>query len=71
MDACLAMCSGQPRQNRIAYACRLARDELPKPTISKWCENGYRGGFQAASAYYANVFTDAGEIVVKGDDKAI
>ena len=46
-DACIPMCMGEAQPvPRIAQACRAAAMEMPRPTVRKWCEHGYRQGFQ-------------------------
>jgi hypothetical protein len=46
-DACYALCQDQNPIPRISQACRSAAMELPRPTVRKWCEHGYRQGFKA------------------------
>lgn len=46
-DYCVPTCLGRSPENRIWHACKKASDELPKPTMGKWCEHGYREGYRA------------------------
>lgn len=48
-DACIPMCMGEQPVQRIAQACRAAAMEMPRPTVRKWCEHGYRQGFTSTS----------------------
>jgi hypothetical protein len=55
-DACYAMCQNQNPIPRISQACRTAAMELPRPTVRKWCEHGYRQGFKATVDSLTNYF---------------
>jgi hypothetical protein len=44
-DACTMLCTGNKPVPRIAQACRAAAIEMPRPTVRKWCEHGYRQGY--------------------------
>lgn len=44
-DACQALCQGNKPVPRIAQSCRAAAIEMPRPTVRKWCEHGYRQGY--------------------------
>lgn len=46
-DACIPLCMGEQPSQRIAQACRAAAMEMPRPTVRKWCEHGYREGYTA------------------------
>jgi hypothetical protein len=46
-DACIPLCMGEQPTQRIAQACRAAAMEMPRPTVRKWCEHGYREGYSA------------------------
>lgn len=60
-DVCMPLCLGQKVENRQWYACRKVSDELPKPTMARWCEHGYVAGFNAAGRALVNVFqSDSG-----------
>lgn len=66
-DVCMPTCMGKESENRIWYACKKASDELPKPTMARWCEHGYREGYRAASIKLEGVFsaadgTDGGDL---------
>lgn len=49
-DACIPLCMGDVPVPRIAQACRAAAMEMPRPTVRKWCEHGYRQGYQKTAA---------------------
>lgn len=66
-DACFALCQNEKPVPRIAQACRAAAIELPRPTVRKWCEHGYRQGFSGTLEGLATYFQDAPS---DGDKKA-
>ena len=56
-DACIPLCMGETNPvPRIAQACRAAAMEMPRPTVRKWCEHGYRSGFQKTVTDLKNHF---------------
>lgn len=55
-DACYALCQEREPIPRISQACRGAAMELPRPTVRKWCEHGYRQGFKATIDSLSNYF---------------
>ena len=58
-DACYALCQNEKPVPRIAQACRAAAIELPRPTVRKWCEHGYRQGFGGTIDGLKNYFLDS------------
>ena len=55
-DVCMPLCLHQRIENRQWYACKKVSDELPKPTMARWCEHGYGEGFRAAQNKLGGVF---------------
>jgi hypothetical protein len=55
-DVCVPACLAKAPENRIWSACKKSSNELPKPTMGKWCEHGYREGYRAASIKLEGVF---------------
>lgn len=45
-DVCIPLCFGEEPQSRIVQACRAAAMEMPRPTVRRWCEHGYRAAFE-------------------------
>lgn len=60
-DACYALCNDRDPIPRISQACRAAAMELPRPTVRKWCEHGYRQGFKATVDSLTDYFTRPSE----------
>lgn len=58
-DACYALCQNEKPVPRIAQACRAAAIELPRPTVRKWCEHGYRQGYGGTIEGLKNYFQDS------------
>lgn len=44
-DACVAICMDETPVARLAQSCRAAAVEMPRPTVRRWCEHGYRTAF--------------------------
>ena len=44
-DACVALCMDEKPVARLAQSCRSAAVEMPRPTVRRWCEHGYRTAF--------------------------
>lgn len=55
-DACFALCRDEKPVPRISQSCRAASMELPRPTVRKWCEHGYRQGYKATVDSLTNYF---------------
>lgn len=55
-DACIPMCLNKPVENRQWYACQKVSNELPKPTMARWCEHGYLEGYRGALQKLQGVF---------------
>jgi hypothetical protein len=58
-DVCVPSCLGKTPQNGIAAACKKASHELPKPTMGKWCEHGYREAYRTSSIKLEGMFGEA------------
>jgi hypothetical protein len=56
-DACFSLCRDERPVPRISQSCRAASMELPRPTVRKWCEHGYRQGYKATMDSLTNYFT--------------
>lgn len=59
-DVCVPTCLGKDTENRIWQSCKKVSDELPKPTMARWCEHGYREGFRTTVLKLEGVFSGAG-----------
>jgi hypothetical protein len=55
-DACFSLCRDEKPVPRISQSCRAASMELPRPTVRKWCEHGYRQGYKATIDSLMNYF---------------
>eukprot|EP00602_Paraphysomonas_sp_CaronLab_P005667 CAMPEP_0185027446 /NCGR_PEP_ID=MMETSP1103-20130426/12513_1 /TAXON_ID=36769 /ORGANISM="Paraphysomonas bandaiensis, Strain Caron Lab Isolate" /LENGTH=159 /DNA_ID=CAMNT_0027561447 /DNA_START=286 /DNA_END=765 /DNA_ORIENTATION=- len=60
-DACYALCQEVKPVPRVAQSCRAAAVELPRPTIRKWCEHGYREGYRATTEALKTYFQEPEE----------
>ena len=69
-DACIPLCMDEVPVPRIAQACRAASMEMPRPTVRKWCEHGYRQGFQKTAADLKSHFSSAENVFSGFDEKA-
>lgn len=67
-DACIPLCMGEVPVPRIAQACRAASMEMPRPTIRKWCEHGYKQGYQKTAADLKSHFAAPAANVFSGFD---
>jgi hypothetical protein len=56
-DACMDLCMGKIPVSRLAQTCRAASQEMPRPTIRRWCEHGYQVAFATTKKVMATEFT--------------
>lgn len=70
-DACIALCKEQKPVSRIAQSCRAASLEMPRPTVKKWCEHGYKQAFTQTSNYLSNYFTSLKDKIKEETEKKI
>ena len=64
-DACVAICMEETPVARLAQSCRAAAVEMPRPTVRRWCEHGYRTAFDKTVVDLQHHFKPDGPADVK------
>ena len=55
-DVCVPLCEGESPTNRMAIACRAAAAEMPRPTVRRWCEHGYKTAYSKSLSGLSQTF---------------